>query len=419
MSHDFLSESVHQQLNEIGQADLLLAIPTYNHATTIPTLVKAVVAGLAESFPQRRALLVVCDGGSQDGTPDLVKRTNPHGPPTLLVQHAPSAVHPLVTTDHGVPGYENAVGAIFQVADTVQARACVVLDGNLHSVTPEWVRFLMNPVIDGGFDFVSPVYRRHKYDGSLTNSVIYPVNRALYGKQIHYQAAGGYGFSQKLMASLFAKNVWGGELAQLGVENWVTTVAVAEDYEVCEVSLGSKLQDCKTTGVELSVLLSRAVGCVLRLMEEYHPVWEDRKGSRPVPLFGPSCEISVESVNVNAARMVKAFQQGLRDLLPLWEIILSSETTAQVLPLGILDAEEFRFPIDVWVQVVYDFALAYHDRVVHREHLLKALTPLYLGRTASFVMETRDSDPEGVERIIEKLCLEFESQKHYLVERWR
>ena len=80
-------------------------------------------------------------------------------------------------------------------------------------------------------------------------------------------------------------------------------------------------------------------------------------------------------VTVNVARMVQAFRQGLRDLLPLWELILSVDTLPQVLPLGLLDVEDFRFPTDVWVQVVYDFALAYHDKVVHREHLLKALTP--------------------------------------------
>ena len=419
MDHEFLPESVRVQLSEIGQADLLVAIPTYNHASTIQTLVKAVLAGLGASFPHSQVILLNCDGGSQDGTPHLLKQAIPDRPPVICVQHALPAVHPLVTADHGIPGYENAFATIFQIAEKLQAQACVVFDGNLRSVTPEWVGLLMSPVTERGFDFVAPVYRRHKFDGSLTNSVIYPLNRALYGKRIHYQAGGGYGFSKKLMSCFLAKNVWAGELAQLGIENWITTVAVAEGYEVCEASLGSKIQDCKTTGAELSVLLSHAVGCVLRLMEEYHPIWEDRKGSSPAPLFGPPCEIGTEPVNVNPARMVNAFKQGLRDLLPVWEIVLSRETTAQVLPLGILDVEDFRFPIDVWVQVVFDFALAYHDRVVHREHLVKALTPLYLGRTASFIMENKESGPDEVEQTIEKLCREYEALKPYLIERWR
>ncbi|MFN3476617.1 MAG: glycosyl transferase family 2, partial [Candidatus Methylomirabilales bacterium] len=85
----------------------------------------------------------------------------------------------------------------------------------------------------------------------------------------------------------------------------------------------------------------------------------------------------------------------------------------------VLEVEEFRFPTDLWVSVVYDFALAYHDRALHREHLLKALTSLYLGWTASFVLETRESGPEEVEGIIEALAEQYEAMKPYLAARWR
>ncbi len=166
-------------------------------------------------------------------------------------------------------------------------------------------------------------------------------------------------------------------------------------------------------------MLAHAVGSVFGLMEDYLSVWEGRKGSTAVPLVGPPVEVGVEPVTVNVGRMVKGFRQGLRDLLPMWELILSVDTLPQVLPLGLLDVEDFRFPDDIWVQVVYDFALAYHDKVVHREHLLKALTPLYLGKTASFILEAKDSDADGVERLIERLCREYEARKSYLVERWR
>jgi hypothetical protein len=56
---------------------------------------------------------------------------------------------------------------------------------------------------------------------------------------------------------------------------------------------------------------------------------------------------------------------------------------------------------------------------LHREHLLKSLTPLYLGRTASLVLETREGTSEDVERVIETLCETFESMKPYLTQRWR
>jgi hypothetical protein len=78
-----------------------------------------------------------------------------------------------------------------------------------------------------------------------------------------------------------------------------------------------------------------------------------------------------------------------------------------------------RIPDELWVQVVYDAATAYHKRIMPIEHLLKALTPLYLGRTASFVHATQGLTSTEAEQKIEALCHTFERMKPYLVERWQ
>ena len=116
---------------------------------------------------------------------------------------------------------------------------------------------------------------------------------------------------------------------------------------------------------------------------------------------------------------MKGFRQGLRDLLPIWEVILAPETLAGVLALGLKDDEDFRFPLALWVQTVYDFAVAYHEKAIHREHLLRSLMPLYLGRTSSVVLETRGGGPEMVQHTVEQGCQTFEAMKPYLVDRWR
>ncbi len=82
---------------------------------------------------------------------------------------------------------------------------------------------------------------------------------------------------------------------------------------------------------------------------------------------------------------------ALRDLTPIWEHILAPDTLGDVLALESQTADAFRFPDDLWARVVYDFALGHHYGVVHREHLLRSLVPLYLGRTAAFVVATRRS----------------------------
>jgi glucosylglycerate synthase len=68
---------------------------------------------------------------------------------------------------------------------------------------------------------------------------------------------------------------------------------------------------------------------------------------------------------------------------------------------------------------VYDFALGYHWSVVYRDHLLRSLVPLYLGRTAAFVLATRQRDAAAVESGLDAVAAAFEREKPYLVDRWR
>ena len=79
----------------------------------------------------------------------------------------------------------------------------------------------------------------------------------------------------------------------------------------------------------------------------------------------------------------------------------------------------FRFPDDLWARIVYEFALGHHYAVVHRDHLLRSLVPLYLGRTAAYVQATRTATAQATEEMPEETARAFERQKPYLVEHWR
>jgi hypothetical protein len=376
-----VSGQVREQLGDKGKVEVLVGIPTFNNAKTVESVVKAVKAGISKVCPNLSILVVNADAGSQDGTPDIVKQAAGPEYPTAFVQHLagevllkPISLHAL--SESGVPGREHAFRSIFTAAEELEVKACVVIDANLRSLTSDWMEVLLQPVIDKGVDYVAPLFRRAKYEGSLTNCIIYPFSRALYGKQMRYQSGGGYGFSGKLASLYLTKNVWEGEASRYGIDSWLTTVAVAEGCEVSQGFLGTKIHDATLTGIELPVLLAQAVGALFHLMEQYEGVWEARMGSSPAPQFGPPYESGQDGGALNIERMVRGFQQGLRDLLPIWKIILAPETLDGILPLGLVEAEEFRFPVPLWVQTIYDFALAYHEKALHREHLLKSLTPL-------------------------------------------
>lgn len=418
MAKQTLPKEVRKQVQEIGEVDVLVGIPSYNSAPTIAHVVKAVSAGLAKHFPKHRTLLVNSDGGSADGTQEVVKQTTLDDPDVLLMEHPVYPVHKIVTPHHGLPGKGNAFKTIFKIASALNAKACAVVDSDLRSITPEWIELLVEPVLFHGYDFVAPYYKRHKYDGTITNGIVYPLTRALYGKRIRQPIGGDFGFSGKLCQHYFQKRVYDTDVARFGIDIWMTTTAIADGFKVCQSFLGAKIHKPKDPGADLSEMLAQVIGTVFHLMEVYQPVWSEVTGSQPVKEFGFKFEVGLEPIRVNLERMVDSFQHGLSNLAPVWRKILSPDLMVRLEEVAAHHVIDFHLPDPTWVRIMYDFALAFRHRVITLTHILKSLTPLYLGWVASFVNQTMDSEAGEVEQRLEALCQEFEKQKIYLLTNW-
>ena len=143
------------------------------------------------------------------------------------------------------------------------------------------------------------------------------------------------------------------------------------------------------------------------------------RGSEPVPAFGFEYTVGLEQVNVNTDRMLNTFRKGLINLGEIWLEILGAGDFSEVERLGALADNEFHFPAGLWTRVVYDYALAFHKRKLPVEHLIKSMTPLYVGKTASFILQAKDMLQQEAEAEIEKLCMEFENSKDYLASNWK
>ncbi|MDA8100890.1 MAG: glycosyl transferase family 2 [Nitrospiraceae bacterium] len=412
-------QEVRTFLDQIGSADILVGIPSYNNARTIGHVVRAIQAGLAKYFPNRKAVLVNSDGGSRDGTMDVVRRTRIEDQAALLLHHRVDPTPVIAMPYTGPPGKGSAFRAVFEIADALGAKACAVVDSDLRSITPEWIELLIRPVLNGEAEFVAPLYHRHKYDGTITNSIVYPLTRALYGKCVRQPIGGDFGFSGKLASFYLAQDVWQTDVARFGIDIWMTTTAIANRFSVAQSFLGAKIHDAKDPGSDLSVMLYQVVSAAFGLMEAYHPIWRDVRTVDAVPSFGFEYTVGLEPVQVNVGRMTGVFREGVRNLTEIWSDVLGKGDLIEVTRLAELPDREFRFPPSLWTRIIYDYAIAYHRKQLSAEHLLKSLTPLYLGKTASFILEAESLGQEDAEALIEKLCSEFERAKDYLIARWQ
>ena len=117
---------------------------------------------------------------------------------------------------------------------------------------------------------MAPYYYRHKYDGTITNSIIYPLTRALYGKRVRQPIGGDFGMSAALISRyLQKKDDWETDVARFGIDIWMTTLAITEGFRICQSFLGAKLHDAKDPGLDLSAMLAQVVGSVFMLMRKY------------------------------------------------------------------------------------------------------------------------------------------------------
>ncbi len=286
-----------------------------------------------------------------------------------------------------------------------------MVDADLRSITPEWIQLLVEPVLQHDFDYVAPYYLRHKFDGTITNSIVYPLTTALYGVRIRQPIGGDFGISGRLATHYLSKDVWETDVARYGIDAWMTTTAICDGFRVCQSFLGAKIHDAKDPGADLSDMLVQVVGTVFGLMETHESSWQAVTASADTPMFGFRFGVGLEPVAVDPERMIGRLRAGLRDLQDVWQPILDEADLACLRQLANGEPEAFRFPDDLWVRVIYAFARAYRHRVIERSQLVRSILPLYMGRVASWVIETWSSDAAEVDQRIERLRERFEAGK--------
>ena len=398
-----------------ANADVAVAFLTYNNAETVKTAAATAAAGLAQYFPGMSAAFIAADAGSSDGTTEALDAA---GLPVVTARYEPPAGERAAVPFHGVPGRGEGLRAAFAAARDMQARACVVLEADVVSAAPEWIRELAGPILGEKADFVGPAYARHRWEGTITRLLLAPLVRALYGRRLQQPFGGQQALSPRLLDHLLVHPKWnwsGRDVSDL----WITGAAIADGFAVCEAWLGRHTVRSRTRTGDLPTMLAETVGAVFTLMDRHQDLWLEVRGSEPLPTVGTPQGPLVDPRTLEVDAMLDAFRLGVRDLGGIWDLILSPDTLGELLVLENATERGLQFRDDLWARIVYEFALGHHYSVVHRDHLLRSLVPIYLGRTAAYVEATRTATARVTEDMLEETALAFERQKPYLVEHWR
>jgi hypothetical protein len=413
----FLTDDFLRQLINVGEVDILVGLPTHNNAKTIGSIVHTIRNGLLQAFPRERAVIINADGGSRDGTPEVVTGISIDDVRPTSNPYALRTLHSISTKYAGSPASGVALRTILAAAELLRAKACIVMSPVSANIESEWLSKLLRPIYRDGFDLVTPTYRRHKFEGLLMTNLLYPMIRALYGVRIREAYTAEFGFSSRLGSQFLGQNNWNDGTGGAGVELRFTLAAVTGGYRICQSFLGEK-DRVERNAADLVPTLRQTVATLFSAVEADFPVWSAVAGSQPVPTTGSEQEVLLEPMRINRKRLREMFSTGVAELESVFQSILSRSTLTELQRLA-RPGEEFHYSAELWVRTVYEFAASYQKSVISRDHIIQALAPLFRGRAFTFLMENRNGSANDVENSIEGLCLVFERLKPYLLEMWK
>jgi len=396
-----------KRIEEIESADILVGIPCYNNEKTISHVIQMVTHGLAKHYKDKRSVVLIADGGSTDDTREVAREFE---------------IKPwqekIISIYRGTGGKGSAFRSVFETVKRLNVKACMVVDSDLRSITSDWVKYLLEPILEKDYQYVSPVYSRYKYDGTITNNIVYNLTRALYGLRIRQPIGGDFSFAGKLASYYIEQDVWDTDVARYGIDVWMTTNAITNNFKICQSNLGVKTHDAKDPAESLGPMFRQVVHTLFVLMEQHEAQWKAIKGSRTVPLFGLQEFIEPEPIQVDLERLVTEYKTGFRQFKGIYQDIFCSECFEELKRCATKAKTKFVMPVTTWVHILYETAATFHSWTYNRTQLVNLVTPLYLGRVASFINRTKDMSSSEAEQVVEEQAQVFEDYKEYLIQIW-
>jgi hypothetical protein len=407
---DGLPQPAQEQIEQLGSADIVIGVTSCETAASIAAAVGAVRRAVQTLRPGGRTVLVHKDGVPVDIGGGLPEQGEARELSVLSCPMPGSEPFARGTLDPGEP-----CSTLFRIARALEARACGILTSDAESITSQVVHSIVEPVLAQSIDLVVACYARRKFEGLINSGIAYPLTRALYGKRIECPISPDLGFSRNFID----KSLIEAATVRTSGTLWIPTSAVVRGFQVGEVHLGPRPPAAPRDAADLSTVVSEVVGTLYGAMEQNAAFWQRTRGSQPVRTFGQPDVVAEDTGEVDVSKMIEAFHLGYRNLLDVWGLFLPPAALVELKRLTRVPAEHFRVGDDLWARIVYDFGLGYRLRTISRDHLLRAMTPLYLGWVAAYALEVGNAQAGAVQARIERLCMAYESQKPYLLSRWR
>jgi glucosylglycerate synthase len=407
-----LSEETKAGTEEVKEADLLIAVAVPVDAEQLRAAATQAVLGIDQPAFSALRTVIAFPGvsGGEAKTDPISAETD--GQLRFVPYQLPSGSPSRIPWLPAASTYQ----ALFAMARELGVSACAVIAPDLAALHTNFLGPMMAPMLEKRCELAMPLYALGKFDGLLNSSILAPLSRALYGRRVRFPLAPDFCLSGNMIPQL--EVALQRTTAQGQTLFWPATEAAIRDSGICQVHVDTRHLP-STDGVDLSTVLAETVGPLFAEMTTNAALWQRVRGSQPVETTGTAVAPPADGAHADTSPMLETFQLGFRNLQEVWSLVLPPVTLLELKRLARPSTDRFHMPDELWVRIVYDFALAYRLRTISRTHLLGALTPLYLGWVASYALEVGNASAAEAEQRLEKLARAYEEGKPYLLSRWR
>jgi len=357
----------------------------------------ATLSNLALAFPGETVFVATPDAAPQSSS----------GSPLRLLPYTPTAVSAtpwLLTAGDYVSTYK--------LAQENHATACVLLGAEAQSLHPEAIRALAKSALQ--CDLTLAHYDLGPREGLVNSAILYPVARALFSTRPRYPLAIDLGLSLRMAERLAATAQRFTAAGQNEGLIWPINEAASVNYSIAEVNVGPRTFP-QPVSSDINALLAHVAGSLFADVDAKAAFWQRARGIQPSQTITQTTPIAETPPDI--ASMLDAFRLAYTNLHEIWSLVLPPNSLLGLKKLSLMQPENFRMPDNLWARIVYDFILAFRLRTINRGHLLGALTPLYLAWIASHLILV--SSGTAPEKHIQDVAVAFETDKPYLVSRWR
>ncbi len=393
------------------QYDVVVGIPSYNESKTIGHVVSMAGLGLAKYFPNLRCIIVNCDNNSPDDTKGA-----------FFAARVPSEIKKkYISTSEGVKGKGNNFWNLFHFCKKAGARVTIVVDADIRSITPEWIKYLGYPIKEG-YDLVTPLYSRHQFDGTITNHLCYPLVFSLTGFNIRQPIGGDFAFSPAL-CSYWIEQSWDDMVKQYGIDVFMSLNALFGNFKICQAGLGTKIHNASNP--KLGRMFEEVVYTLFSTLIKYRCEWLDARlkensnifwqtAVRRIKCYGSEKLMETQSLDIDILKLKRDCRNEYKKYHKLVNEYLSPYAYKKI--DNMFNMDNYDVDIMLWSQMVYGLLFLFDGASEKiKGEIINVLKPLYFARSLTFDYQTWRYSIAFAEEEVENDAMAFLSQKPYLL----